>query len=149
MLSKKLNALKNKLHGLTRAEIDRITLQVIKQNEDVVIELNRKQLLEGKNSKGLKVGSYRNKSYAKYKQQKNPQANGSVDLKLTGRFHDKFYLRTDSAILRVWSSDSKTDALVRKYGRSIFGLTAKSNKALAKVITPLVLERLIDRIRLR
>lgn len=147
MLSKKLEALKTRLAGLTPKEIDRVVVQTLKDSEKLVLDLNRDQLLRGKNNKGLQVGKYRNQSYSKYKKRLNPRANGNVDLKLTGRFQREFYLRTDP-VVRVWSRDLKVDPLVRKYGSSIFGLSPQSNKALARVIVPKVLKKLKQRIKL-
>lgn len=146
-MKKKLLAIRAKVAALTPKEIDREVVKVLVANRELVLDLNREQLLQGKNAKGQSVGTYRGKAYAKYKKKLNPRAGGKVDLKLTGRFHDNFYLRTDPKV-RVWSRDLKVDPLIRKYGRSIFGLSPQSQKALAKVIIPQILKRLRRRVGL-
>lgn len=83
----------------------------------------REQFLEGKNSKGKRIGRYRNPAYARLKAQMNPVPGlGNVDLRLTGEFLKGVYteIRGDQVI--VDSVDEKTNDLAEKYGEVIFGL---------------------------
>jgi len=80
-----------------------------------------------KREKGGTKGSSEHSVYAEMKHEMNPLPGiGIVDLKLTGAFHDAFYF--DKEKLEVYSADSKTDDLMKRYGRYIFKLTPDSIK---------------------
>lgn len=103
------------------------TSQIMKDNEQDVVELNRQQLLEGVNRENDGVGEYRSPSYALMKERMNPRAGfGNVDLKLSGSFYDNFHLAIDSTEYAIFSTDWKTNKLMGKYGVEIFGLSPES-----------------------
>jgi hypothetical protein len=82
-----------------------------------LIDENTAQLDAGLNSNGYELPEYRSDEYAAFKGRTIP------DLKLTGDFWEGFVIEQTKSNLKIWSTDSKTDKLVKKYGSDIFGLT--------------------------
>jgi hypothetical protein len=111
---------------VAKIDLQKIAEQTLTELESFVVALNQEQLSHGLRSDEEKVyPDYRSKSYAELKHQENPKPGfGIPDLELTGSFYDKFYLDKDK--FNISSHDEKTEKLVKKYGRSIFGLTGES-----------------------
>ena len=99
--------------------------EIIQETNEVVLDLNRGQLMQGVDASGLSLGSYKSEWYAKMKRTLNPR--GVVDLKLTGSFHDNFFVASEVPLI-IFSYDEKASDLVAKYGKEIFGLTEDSRK---------------------
>lgn len=123
----KIKELKNKFEKIYQQQ-DAELVAIIKRNESVVVALNTGQLMVGLNSDGESLGEYASRSYADMKRTLNPR--GVVDLKLTGHFHENFFVAVELP-LTVWSYDGKTDDLTKKYGRNLFGLTEENKKIFA------------------
>ena len=69
---------------------------------------------------------YRSISYERYKEAKNPLANGKVDLINTGAFVDAMYLLKPKQNRYLFGNrDSKRNILKEIYGENIFGLNQK------------------------
>ena len=115
------------LKSITEKEQVQQLERIIKDHEKVVLDLNRRQLFAGEDSDGIQLLKYKSKSYAEFKRKLNPR--GVTDLRLTGEFHNNFFLVSEVPLI-IWSYDAKTDLLVDKYGKTIFGLTDESIKAL-------------------
>jgi hypothetical protein len=109
--------------------LDKELKRVIREHVDVLIDLNTAQLMQGIRSDGNSVGKYANKDYANFKRTLNPR--GVVDLKLTGAFHESFYVRKTDFPIVIDAKDKKRNDLVNKYGEQIFGLTAINKKVFA------------------
>ena len=94
--------------------------------QERIVELNREQMMRGKNKSGENImPSYRSSAYAAYKQGKNAMPEfGVPDLKNTGAFHRGIYF--DSGKMTPTSNDPKTASLEEKYGEGIFGLNKDS-----------------------
>jgi hypothetical protein len=123
----KLERFSKRLRAVSEEEIKSEVLRIIKRNRARVIELNQNQLLfEGKDSNGVKLQPYASEWYENYKILLNPA--GVVDLRVTGKFYNNFFVKADSFPIIVDSKDSKRDDLVEKYGESIFGLDEESRK---------------------
>lgn len=111
-----------RLKGVTEAEQERNILAIIDRNKNTALDLNTNQLLEGKDSKNQDVKPpYKNPKYAELKRFLNPK--GVVDLRLTGQFHDSFFINDDKFPVTFGAGDEKTGELVAKYGVDIFGLS--------------------------
>ena len=125
---------------------DRVTTtaQIMKEDEQAVVELNRQQLLHGFKSDGDLVGEYRSPAYALMKERMNPLAGlGLVDLRLTGDFFRGFQLAIDSTEYAIFSTDWKTNKLMDKYSEDIFGLTRDSQFELwSKIVRDKFVEQL-------
>lgn len=123
----KIKDLRNKFERIYE-EQEKELEDIIRRGEQAIVDMNKGQLMAGVNSDGSGLGQYASKSYAEMKRTLNPR--GVVDLKLTGSFHDNFFVAVELP-LTIWSYDSKTDDLVKKYGRNIFGLTEENKRAFA------------------
>lgn len=117
--------LNDKLQAL---DIDELTRQAVKMNEDKILDLNREQMETGKNTEGQTIGAYRSKSYANFKKAIGSRAPFRVpDLKLTGEFHERMILEVDDNQYFIYSTDEKAGMLAEKYAK-IFGLTKESQE---------------------
>ena len=69
--------------------------QIIKEQEQEILQLNKDQLLEGKNIKNQKIKpKYKSQAYAKRKARQNSKpGNGTPDLYLSGGLHNSEYLK--------------------------------------------------------
>ena len=73
-----------------------------------------------------------------------------VTLRDTGDFESSFYIRYMDDGFEITASDWKTDDLVRKYGREIFGLNRENLDDLARsYILPFLREKLVETINNR
>jgi len=96
----------------------------IEDTKEQLVLKQQMQMLQGLDSSGKKIGEYQSPVYAEAKHRLNPLAGfGNVDLRLTGAFfRDQFVdVRDDEYVID--SADEKADALVKKYGDDIFGLS--------------------------
>lgn len=112
---------------------------IISDNKQQIADFNREQLMDGFNKEGKKLKKYRSSSYAQKKNQKNPSPGlGNPDLYLTGRFHEAMNVKINSKVsFDIFSTDSKTPDLTKKYGKDIFGLTDESRLiASEEIINP-------------
>ena len=107
--------------------------------------LQRNQMLHGLNSKGQKIGKYRNPIYARMKAQLNPLAGeGNVDLKLTGDFQSDMFLDVRGDTFIVDSADEKSQQLQTRYGEEIFGLDTDYKQQFADLARPKTVTAFID-----
>jgi len=124
----KIKDLIDKLKKTTVRQQEEQVLKILRDDSEWIVDLNRVQLLEGKDSNDNALTEYRSKSYAKFKEKLNPL--GVTDLKLTGKFHDSFLLQAREFPIKITAKDKKTNELVAKYGKDIFGLTDESKELL-------------------
>lgn len=112
------------------------TENFLKANEEFLEDLNVQQLQEGVNSKGEKLGKYRNSSYARFKNRLNPTAGlGNVDLILSGKYSKGIEAKVKAKALVFEGTDSKTAFIDNKYPDSR-GLTTQSRAELTTVMLP-------------
>lgn len=120
--------------------LDSIVRQALEENESAIIELNIYSQLydEGIRSDGSAVKPKYTKLTVQIKQQIN-QPTDRVTLRDTGNFHESFMIVFKEDGFHFTSSDSKTPALTKKYGKKIFGLTEENMaKVIKQYVTPLV-----------
>ena len=119
---------------LKNLDTTKIYIQVMNQESEQVLDMNRSQLLLGLTSRGKKIKpKYRNKRYAQKKRKLNSKPGiGTPDLKLSGDFHNSFTLKKKN-------NDYEFDATVSykkyitpsrgDYGYdNVFGLNPKNQK---------------------
>ena len=108
-------------------DIEDITRTVVLDSvsQDLLIELQKDQLMRGENERGESIEpEYASFSYAKFKNRINPRAGfGTPDMKYTGAFFNAFFFDEDD--LEVYSRDEKVERLIAKYG-DIFGFHRES-----------------------
>lgn len=64
----------------------RIIKEVMEEREEDLIELNKQNLMQGKDNKGMDMPRYRNAEYAHFKTSINPKNRGFWDLRVTGEY---------------------------------------------------------------
>ena len=120
-------------------DIRKAAASIISDNKQQIADLNREQLMDGFNKEGKKLKKYQSNSYAARKNRMNSAPGlGNPDLYLTGRFHEAMNVKINSKVsYEIFSADSKTSDLTKKYGKDIFGLTEESrDKASTEIINP-------------
>lgn len=128
------------------AQQDKIILEVIEQQQHTILDLNISQLMGGYNSAGEVFGTYRPGPYRDLKERLNPAAGGNVDTRLTGAFHNSFYIEADAFPIYVRARDYKEPRLTERYGEEIFGLTQENKKEAAEELKPWIVEAIRTRV---
>jgi hypothetical protein len=105
-------------------------LDIVADNENLMIDMNTAQLMNGIDSEDGQLLAYSSESYARMKASLNPKK--VTDLKLHGDFHRSFAVITDKWPVIFTATDSKKDKLEKKYGDNIFGLTEQNQAKLAQ-----------------
>lgn len=101
------------------------------ETEQVLIDLIRSQLAEGKNAAG-DMPLYKSKSYARKK------GIDRVNLELTGKFLSKLKVYQNKFSIRVRSTDSKMAKILALYSSASFELTPENYSIyITKYILPL------------
>jgi len=117
------------------------TIGIVKRNESEILDLNRRSQLydKGIDSLGLDL-----KPYAFFTIQIKQLLGQPFDrttLNYSGSFYRGFKINFNDMTLSFDSDDSKTNDLIGKYGRNIFGLTTENqNKLNYEIIQPELLE---------
>ena len=108
--------LQEKLRRLQQVNVRQLASQALKLNEDVIADLTREQLIEGKDSAGRFMRTYRSLSYARMKQSMNPKPGlGNPDLYLTGATHSSIKINVTADTMKVNLND--VHGLESKYSR--------------------------------
>jgi hypothetical protein len=123
---------------LVNPNFDKGLIRVFKKHEQFAIDLNKDQLLSGRNNRGGVLGYYKDKVYAFLKRKANPKAQGRVDLLLMGDFQGAMFMRNKMP-LTISSKDSKTRMLTNKYA-GVFGLNEKNTDRFAERAKPDVIQ---------
>ncbi len=136
-----------------RQRKDFYVLECVRENEAVVIDANaEEQLFErGENRLGVSIADYQPYSPVTVEEKRlRGQPYNRVTLRDTGDFESSFYIRYMDDGFEITASDWKTDDLVRKYGREIFGLNRENLDDLARsYILPFLREKLVETINNR
>ena len=124
--------------------------EVIRDNEQIIINLNRQDQLynKGITSTSKDISSYRPyKSLTiKIKQEKG-QPTDRVTLRDRGDFYEGFYIEYFEEGFLISSTDEKTKKLKAKYGEDIFGLTNENlSNLLHKEIIPILIKQYKNRL---
>lgn len=133
----------NHINRLKKAEqdLDKMILEVIKENEHLVIDSNLAQLEAGIQNDSKPIEPAYTPFTVRIKREKG-QPFDRVTLKDEGDFHGAFFVVYYHNYFALGSDDPKTKKLVKKYGPDIFGLNEKSMKALIDEIREPIIEKL-------
>lgn len=110
---------------LDRFDILREVQQVITITGEDIAEFNRRQMFSGVRSTGTEIKPDYAPLTVLIKDQKG-QPSDRVTLKDTGQFYDNIFVDVNSDTFEIDSNDAKSEALKKKYGNRIFGLTPES-----------------------
>lgn len=123
-----------------RDKLQKLSLPVVKDLTSDIILADRKiinqkidEFKAGVNPDGTRIGAYKSESYKLFKIQKNPFAQGNVDLILTGALKEglKVEYAGDGRYL-LKSTDSKWEGFTKKYGHQISLIREDQFKRLQK-----------------
>lgn len=135
-----LEQLRAKLKPLrSEREIVKMLFDLVKVYENVFINLNKKQLSQGRNIFDQEIGRY-SEGTLSYIDPNNPPRKPKIpgepyNFEWTGGTIDGIYLIFDRESVKFFSKDSKAPFLEQEYG-DIFGLTEKN---LAEVVKRVIL----------
>jgi hypothetical protein len=132
----KLSEIQDRLKSFSVEQQESDILKIMRDHEKSIVDLNRSQLLHGKDSNGNSLGEYRNEEYAAMKLAMNPLGEGRYDFRLTGSFQDKMFLQADQFPATIDSSDSKRDKLIGgdAAGEDAFGIDKENKEVLRQDI---------------
>ena len=116
-----------------RKRLDKIIIDAVKENEDIVIDLNTSQLFQGKESTGEAITPPYRPMTISIKASKGQPTN-RVTLKDEGDFYRGFFVNYSNDWFALGSDDEKALKLERKYGTDIYGLTQESIDELCEYI---------------
>ena len=95
-----------KLRRLQQVNVRLLASQALKLNEDVIADLTREQLIEGRDSLDMALRRYASLEYAKLKQSMNPKPGlGNPDLYLTGATHRSIKIVVTADTIKVNLND--------------------------------------------
>ena len=123
-------------------------LKDIDTNIEILILFNSKKISNnvvkrweiGRGVNGGKIGEYRSSEYKAFKVSKNPRANGSVDLTLTGSLGDKIFINPIGDLFEIKSKDYKFMDMGEKYGFEQFNLTSSETNELIQELYYKIME---------
>jgi hypothetical protein len=125
---------------LRKVNTEEVILEVLRDQQHTILDLNIEQQMGGLNSAGEILGTYAEGPYKVFKESLNPAADGNVDLRLTGSFHNSFYIEAERFPVYIRARDSKEPKLVERYGEEIFGLTEENKGVARDQLKPYIVE---------
>lgn len=128
-----LGQLRDKLQKLTLPIVQELTADIILADTKIIAQ-KKDEFIAGVNPDGSRIGQYKSESYRLFKLEKNPFAQGTVDLILTGDLKRGLkveYLENGKYILK--STDAKWESLKSKYGDQISLINLEQFNRLQKV----------------
>lgn len=122
-------------------ETDQMVMGIVKDNEGLVLEMNRNQMYSGKDGNGVEISpGYADSTIARKRRKGNPY--DRVTLKDEGDFYRLLDLKVGNDSFLIQSNDTKSVYLERKYGDDIYGLDSESLTRLKGVIQEGLIEQL-------
>lgn len=119
-----VNKLKNSIGDI---DLNAITQRALEARQDIIAELNRDQLRDGRTATGASLPPYSRTSVVKFG--KPP---GAIKLFDTGAFYDSIKPEFAGSSFLVDDTDSKKDMLQDRYGDDILGLSEENIGELAQ-----------------
>jgi len=127
----------SRLEQLNNGKLVDFIVETLKENEKLIIELNKRQLLLGKRADGTSLGDYSPRSLELKQKRGKPSISGNkISLHDTGEFWNKFFVEVNKDIMTILSKDEKTSMLIFHYYEQIFGLSDESILKLQEKIIP-------------
>jgi hypothetical protein len=125
------------ISALKSFDVENELLKVVRNNEDVILDLTREDQLfqKGIDSLGNKLPTPYAPFTIEIKQAKG-QPTDRITLRDEGDFHNAFFLRANNFPIVIDSSDSKRNELAIEWGEDIFGLTEDSLFETRKDVLP-------------
>lgn len=139
---------KEMLNRLQSLDLHRIVKPLIGKNKDLMLDLNRDQMVHGRRSDGSAIQpeyTYFTR-LSKLRKGMNPDV---VTLYDTGGFYRKMFLDVGADEIEIDSTDPKSEDLKDKYGEHIFGLTPGSREQYIEDVFPEFKEQIEQSLKLQ
>ena len=134
-----LKELRKKLDSIN---ITSLVDESIKETSNVIIDAVRGQIEHGMSSEDY-LPVYKSQKYASKKQQLGSKAPpGITDLKLTGSFLNKLYIRIEKYNILIRSRDKKNNVLLKKYGSEIFVMNETNEYSYINILRDKIQKRI-------
>lgn len=115
--------------------------EVLEENRELIADLVRLQLLQGKRSDGSDLPNYSPVSVAKYGEKSGP-----MDLYKTGAFHRSITVRVFADYAVVIATDRKTEMLERRYDTDKGKIVALPEEHFQDLLNTIIRPALQDKI---
>lgn len=144
----KIEELRSKVNNLNEQLNNGLYVRnIVADNEALIISMNADSQLYklGENRLGVSISSYA--PYAPLTimiKKAKGQPTDRVTLRDTGDFESSFYLDVEDTYFEITAADFKTEKLMHKYGKDIFGLNEENLRIL---IWDVVYPRMIDNVK--
>ena len=102
-----------------RNELPMVAVKVLRQNDNIIIDLNTQMLSDGVDAVGAYLGDY-SPTTVQIKKAKG-QRYDHITLEDTGDFKDAFFVEIENGKWHIDSKDYKSGMLMDQYGADIFG----------------------------
>lgn len=110
-----------------KIDLSKVFEESVSETKSVIIELVSSQIERGEDYKGNDIGIYKDLKYARRKQNMGSKApEGIIDLKYTGDFLKRLYLKKYPRNYLIRSFDKKNSILLGTYGPRIFELNQEN-----------------------
>lgn len=127
-----LNEIERRLRKATETKLQKKVEELV-INDQTIIEAKQDELSRGLTPDGGIIGTYAWPEYEMFKQTINPLADGNVDLKLTGMFQSRLFVRSKgNSKFDFDSRDGKAPMLFEKYGSEVRGINQDTFNDLQK-----------------
>jgi hypothetical protein len=117
----------NRLMKVSKQEIEMNLLEVLKDHEPELVDINTAQLLDGMDSEGKMIDP-KYSPFTQEKKRREGKPTDKVQLLDSGEFQHGFFILAEKFPVRFTSTDEKTAKITYRYGNEIFGPT-KTNLA--------------------
>lgn len=124
-----------------RRTFDQVVLDIVQEDEQMVLDMNREQMYAGMRSDGTKIEPEYTATTISIKQRKG-QPTDRVTLKDTGDHYREMFIQYGDDAFAIFSDDEKAPKLQAKYLPNIYGLTADNISILGKIIGDKLEDRL-------
>ena len=122
--------------------IDSIIIDLVRENEKMLIQMNVDNLFAGIDNEGKRIVPPYKPSTIKRKKRKGQPFN-RVTTRDEGNHHESIFIKYSDDEFELDAADFKKQYLVRKYGEELYGLTEENLGTLKKIIE----ERLLEEVR--
>ncbi len=124
-----------------------IAAQAIENKKETLLDLNKEQLLHGKNNEGSTLGKYKNNRYAAKKNSLNPLPGlGIKDHKLTGSYYKGIFAKIEGGKIIFGSTDEKAKYL--ETGKD-YGLNAEYKTDFVRILNPEFIQQIKSYLKLK
>ena len=127
---------------ITDRLIDSIVIDIVRENEKMLIQMNVDNLFAGIDNEGKQIVPPYKPSTIKRKRRKGQPFN-RVTTRDEGDHHESIFVKYSDDEFELDAADFKKKYLVRKYGQELYGLTEENLGTLKKIIE----ERLLEEVR--